>query len=165
MPGIKLIKKDNYPCLNYIVNQLLQPELKKVLFDDYVGISEITAILYSVNTVVYALFHKGIHIPCGVVFFTGVVPYRDCHLYSAIFDKEDRKKGIINDIIPKVKNDMQKRFAIHSVSANIIGNNSASKHILEKMGFEKVGVKPDYIMIEGKYRDLQEYYINLDGGG
>ena len=165
MPGIKLLKKDNYVTLNYVVNQLLRPELKKVLFDDYMGISEITTLIYSVSTVVYGLFHKGLPEPCGVVFFTGVVPYRDTFLYSAVFDAEDRKKGIINEIIPQVKNDIQKRFAVHSVSANIIGNNSASKHILEKMGFEKVGIKKNYIMINGDYRDLQEYYMILDGGG
>ena len=165
MPGIKFLSKDNYVTLNYVINQLLKPELKKALFDDYMGISEITAIIYSGNTAVYGVFHKGLPEPCGVMFFTGVVPYRDCYLYSCIFDKEDRKKGIINEIIPKVKNDIQKRFAIHSVSANIIGKNDASKYILEKMGFKKVGVKSDYLMINGDYKDLQEYYMILDGGG
>jgi len=27
------------------------------------------------------------------------------------------------------------------------------------MGFKKIGVKKDYIMVNGKYRDLSEYYI------
>lgn len=159
MPGIKLTPKDNYPCLYYIINQLLRPEIKKFLFDDYMGISEITNLIFAQNTVVYAIRHKGLPEPCGVVFFTGLVPFRDTYLYSCVFSAEDRKKGIINDIIFKVKEDIKKRFSVHSVSANVIGNNSASSHILEKMGFEKIGVKKDYIMINGKYRDLFEYYI------
>jgi len=159
LPGIKLTPKDSYPCLYYIINQLMRPEIKKHLFDDYMGITEITNLIFAQNTVVYAIRHKGLPEPCGVVFFTGLVPYRDCFLYSCIFSPEDRKKGIINDIIPKVRQDIQDRFAVHSVTANVIGNNSASSYILEKMGFKKIGVKKDYIMVNGKYRDLSEYYI------
>ena len=165
MPGISFLSKDKYTTLDYIINKLLVPDVKKHLFDDNMGIYGIRAVIYSDSTAVYGIFHKGLPEPCGVMFFTGLFPYRDCYLYSCIFDKEDRKKGILNEIIPKVKNDIQKRFAIHSVSANIIGKNDGSKHILEKMGFEKVGVKPDYIMINGDYRDLSEYYMILDGGG
>lgn len=159
LPGIKLTPKDNYPCLYYIINQLLRPEIKKFLFDDYMGITEITTLLFAQNTVVYSIYHKGLPEPVGVVFFTGTIPYRDCYLFSCVFSSEDRRKGIINDIIPKVRQDMKERFAVHSCTANIIGNNSASSYILEKMGFKKIGVKKDYIMINGKYRDLSEYYI------
>ena len=158
MPGIKFLSKDNYVTLNYVINQLLKPDLKKALFDDYMGISEITTLIYSGNTVVYGIFQRGLPEPAGVVFFTGVVPYRECYIYGVLFNSEDRKKGIMTELQKTIADDIRKRFSIKSVTANIIGNNSGSKKILEKIGFQKIGTKPQAIMIDGKYRDLHIYY-------
>jgi RimJ/RimL family protein N-acetyltransferase len=165
MAGIKLIHKDSYVTLNYIINELMKPDVRKALFDDFMGLTEIQSLIYSQATAVYGIMQKGLPEPVGVIFFTGIVPYRDCSLYSCVFSAEDRKKGIINEVIPAVRKDIEKRFLVHSVSANIIGKNDASKHILDKMGFEKIGVKPDFIMVNGKYRDLSYYYLILEDGG
>lgn len=159
LPGIKLLKKENYPCLNYIINRLLEPEIKKHLFDDYMGIHEITALLYSVNTIVYGIFHKGLPEPLGSVFFTGVVPFRDCYLYGAVFDRENRNQGKITEVYERIKKDITERFFISSVTANVIGKNLVSVKILEKIGLKKIGVKPKAIMVEGKKKDLTIYYI------
>jgi len=159
LPGIKLIKKENYPCLNYIINRLLEPDIKKHLFDDYMGISEITALLYSGNTIVYGLFQKGLPEPFGCVFFTGVVPYRDCYLFGAIFDRENRNQGKATEIYELIYKDIIERFSVSSATANVIGKNLASIKILEKIGFKKIGIKPKAIMVEGKKKDLTIYYI------
>ena len=161
MAGIKLITKDSYPTINYIINELLKPDIRRVLFDDIMGISEISRLLFDGNTLIYGIFEKGLPEPFGVVFFTGVVPYRDCYLYGAVFSKEDRNQGKITEIYERIKEDITGRFFVSSVTANVIGKNLASTKTLEKVGFKKIGVKPQAIMVGGKKKDLTIYYLLL----
>jgi len=162
MAGIKFIGDKNYVTLNYLANQLIKPEVKKHLFDDGYGWSEVAAVLFNARTVIYGIFSKGRPEPVGVVFFEGVIPYRNATLYACIFSAENRKKGLINDVIPKIKKDIVARFSIHSVVANIIGKNDASSHMLEKMGFKKIGTKKKFLIVGGKYQDLTEFYLELE---
>ena len=162
MAGIKRITKDSTTTINYIVNELLKPDIRKLLFDDALGGGDISNLLNMNTTKVYGVFHRGLPEPAGVVFFTGVWPYRSAVLYACVFSKENRKKGLINDVIPQIKKDIKERYAIHSVVAHVVGKNDASSHVLEKTGFKKVGVKPEFIFCNGKYRDLTEYYLILE---
>lgn len=163
MAGIKRITKDSTTTINYIVNELLKPDIRKLLFDDALGGGDISALLNANTTKIYGIFHRGLPEPAGVVFFTGVWPYRDCTVYSAIFDKESRKKGMITEVYEQIKKDIIARDAIHSVTAQTVGNNIASMKTLEKIGFEKVGVKPKAIFSDGKYKDITIFYMLLDG--
>ena len=163
MAGIKRIKKDSTTTINYIVNELLKPDIRKLLFDDALGGGDISALLNATTTKIYGIFHRGLPEPAGVVFFTGVWPYRDCTVYSAIFDKEDRKKGMVTEVYEQIRKDIVARDAIHSVTAQTVGNNIASMKTLEKIGFKKVGVKPKAIFSEGKYKDITIFYMLLDG--
>ena len=164
MAGIKLLEKgDNgSTTINYIVNELLKPEIRKVMFDDALGGGDISNLLNATTTKIYGIFHKGLPEPAGVMFFVGVWQHRSATLYSCIFSKENRKKGLLNDVIPQIKKDIKDRHAIHSVVAHVVGKNDASSHILEKMGFEKVGVKPEFIFSDGKYKSVTEYYLILE---
>ena len=112
------------------------------MFDDCLGGGDIQRLLYDPSTVIYGIFSKGKPEPAGVVFFTGVWPYRDCTVYSSIFNKEDRNTGMITEVYGKIKDDIVRRFKIHSVTAQTVGNNSASMKTLEKIGFKKIGTKP-----------------------
>jgi len=159
MAGIKRITKDKTTTIDYIVNELLKPDIKNVLFDDIVGGGNISDLLYTNGTKIYGIFSQGKPEPAGVVFFVGVFPYRDCSVYSAIFDKENRKKGMLTEVYEQIKKDMIDRHAIHSVTAQTVGNNIASMKTLEKIGFKKIGVKPKAIMVDGKYQDLTIYYM------
>lgn len=157
MAGIKILDK-NYITINYIINELLKPDLRKNLFDDAWGMSEISTILYDMRTIIYGVFEKGRPEPIGIVFFTNTVPYRDCNLYGCIFDAENRKKGKMNEIYERIKADLKIRYLVNSVSACVIGNNSGSAAMLEKMKFKKVGKKKNAIFTDGKYQDLTMYY-------
>ncbi len=161
MAGIRLIKKDNYVTINYIVNELLKPEIRKVLFDDCLGGGDISSLLNAATTKIYGIFAKGLPEPAGVVVFTGVWPYRNCTVYSVIFDKENRKKGMITEVYEQIKKDIIGRFAVHSVTAEAVGNNTASMKTLEMMGFEKIGVKKKAIYSDGKYKDITIFYVLL----
>jgi len=163
MAGIRLIKSDSYVTINYIVNELLKPNIRKVLFDDALGGGDISLLLNANTTKIYGIFSRGLPEPAGVVFFTGVWPYRDCTVYSAIFDKENRKKGMITEVYEQIKKDIIERFAVHSVTAQTVGNNVASMKTLEMMGFKKIGVKPKSIYSDGKYKDITIFHVLLDG--
>lgn len=163
MAGIRRIKKDSTVTIDYIVNELLKPDIRKLLFDDALGGGDISVLLNANTTKIYGIFHKGLPEPVGVVFFTGVWPYRDCTVYSAIFDKENRKTGMITEVYEQIKKDIVARDAIHSVTAQTVGNNIASMKTLEMMGFERVGVKPKAIFSDGKYKDITIFYVLLDG--
>ena len=169
MAGIKFIETNNYTLINFIVNQLLRPEIKKALFDDIMGISEIARLMYSPTTMIYSIHEKGKPEPIGTVFFAGAIPYRDCLLYGAIFDKEKRQQGTMTEIYERVMKDAITRWRPNSATANVVGRNLASMKILEKIGFKKIGVKPKGIMVDGKYRDLTIYYLtqeeNKEQGG
>ena len=162
MAGIKRIKKDSTVTINYIVNELLKPDIRKVLFDDALGGGDISMLLNANTTKIYGIFSRGLPEPAGVVFFTGVWPYRDCTVYSAIFNKENRKKGMITEVYEQIKKDIIARDAIHSVTAQTVGNNIASMKTLEMMGFEKIGVKKKAIYSGGSYKDITIFYVLLD---
>jgi len=159
MAGIKFIETNNYTLINFIVNQLLRPEIKKYLFDDIMGISEIARLMYSPTTMIYSIHEKGKPEPIGVVFFTNAIPYRDCGLYMVIFDKEKRQQGTMTEIHERVMKDAITRWRPHSATANVLGRNLASMKMLEKMGFKKIGVKPRCIVVDGKHKDITEYYL------
>lgn len=145
--------------VDYVVNNLLIPEIHQALFDDLWGYSEIRALMYSPLTKIYGIFHEGKPEPCGVVFFTNVIPYRNCILYSCIFSKEHRGKGKIDSVIEAIKTDFKIRFHPHSAEAQIIGKNEATLHLLKKLGFKEVGVKKKAVFSGGKYKDLTTYYL------
>jgi RimJ/RimL family protein N-acetyltransferase len=163
MAGIKRIEKDSTVTIDYIVDRLLRPDIRKALFDDALGAGDISMLLNATTTKIYGIFSRGLPEPAGVVIFTGVWPYRDCTVYSAIFDKENRKKGMITEVYEQIKKDIIERHAIHSVTAQTVGNNIASMKTLEMMGFKKVGVKPKAIFSDGKYKDITIFYVLLDG--
>ena len=164
MAGIKRLNYgDSETTFNLIINELLKPDIRKLLFDDALGGGDIELLFRQRTTKTYGIFHRGLPEPLGVVFFTGVWPYRDCTVYSAIFDKENRKKGIITEKYKEIKKDIIARYAIHSVTAQAVGNNIASMKTLEMMGFKKVGVKPKAIFSDGKYKDITIFYMLLDG--
>lgn len=161
MAGIRLLDKEGYTTINYIVNELLRPEIRKVLFDDCLGGGDISSLLNATTTKIYGIFSRGLPEPVGAVIFTGVWPYRNCTIYSAIFDKENRRKGMITEVYEQIKKDIIDRFAVHSVTAETVGNNTAPMKLLEKIGFKKIGTKPKAIFVDGKYKDITIFYMLL----
>lgn len=164
MAGFTFLKDKVPSTVNYIINELLKPENKNALFDDYLGITEVSILMYDGRTAIYPFFEKGRPEPIGIVFFTGITHYRSAVLYACMFDKKHRNQGIIKQWADKIKFDFIKRFAIHSVISYVIDKNPVSEHLLEKMGFKKIGVRKEAIMVKGKYRDLTEYYMIIKEG-
>lgn len=160
MAGIKELEK-RPANLDYIVNEMLRPELRYLMFDDCLGWAEIQAALYDLSTVVYGIFEKGHPVPIGTIILNGVRPYRGCQLHIAIFKKENRGQKKIQGLVAQLKHDLVVKWKLHHVEARILSTNAHAKHLVEKFGMKKIGTKPGSILCNGEYADVDEYYLIL----
>lgn len=79
-----------------------------------------------------------------------------------IAKEEDRRKGYGAEVITLICNYCFAHLGLHQVYANVTANNSGSKSLFEKCGFSKVGVKKDWVLINGKFKDEILYqFINV----
>lgn len=162
MAGIKLLeKKPEY--LNYIINELLKPGIKENLFDDMIGMNDIAILLYDPSNLVYGIFEKGRPVPIGCVIVENLRPFRGCQLHAAIFKPENRAAHKVTQIAKMVKGDLMLKWNVHYAEARCLSENLAAKHLLDSLGFTKVGTKPGNCVSGGKYKDVDEYYIVLNG--
>ena len=70
-----------------------------------------------------------------------------------------RNKGKMKEVADKIKTDFIARSAVHSICAYVAGKNEQSEKFLDKFGFEKVGTRKEYMVINGKHVDIHEYYL------
>ena len=70
-----------------------------------------------------------------------------------IIFKKFRLKGIAYQSIKLVENYLIKHVPIHQLFANISSNNLESISLFEKCGFEKVGLKRDWIFYNNEFND------------
>lgn len=70
-----------------------------------------------------------------------------------ILEAKNRNKGIGAEAIRLLTEYAFSALDLRQVYANVIQENTASLHLFEKMDFEKVGVKKDWIFSEGRYKD------------
>jgi RimJ/RimL family protein N-acetyltransferase len=160
MAGIRLLDKSQV-TINYIINELLKPEIHKLLFDDMEGITEISLLLYDPRTVIYGIFSKGKPEPAGVVYFAYTVPYRNAVLCAVIFDPNNRNKDMISSVMEIIKKDFLYRYSPHTVISYITGENKVSEHMLEKLSFKLIGIRTDGIFADGRYQNVKIYqFIN-----
>ena len=76
-----------------------------------------------------------------------------------IFSDADRRKGIAFEALKLTCSYAFKHLNVHQVFAGITEENEGSIKLFEKAGFEKSGIKKDWIFSEGKYKD--EYLYQL----
>ena len=65
----------------------------------------------------------------------------------------DRNRGIGKEALELLINYSFKKLNLHQVYANIDTKNEASMRLFATFGFEKIGVKKDWNLIHGQYRD------------
>ena len=162
MAGIKMLEK-RPGNLDFIVNELLKPGVKELMFDDSIGMAEISMAMFDPFTMVYGIFEKGHPIPIGTIILDGVRPFRGCEIHAAIFKPENRNAKKIQSIAAMLKQDLLIRWNLHFAEARVLSTNVAAGHLLEKLGMVKIGTKPGNVVSAGKYTDVDEYYVVLDG--
>ena len=70
-----------------------------------------------------------------------------------ILDKADRNHGAGFESLQVLCAYAFKSLGLRQVYANILEENSASIHLFQKLGFERVGIKKDWIYSDGKYKN------------
>ncbi len=78
-----------------------------------------------------------------------------------IKDESDRKSGFAKESIELVKQFAFDNLGVHQIFANITSDNAPSISLFEKVGFAASGVKKDWVLSSGTYKDELIYqYIN-----
>ena len=78
---------------------------------------------------------------------------RRAGLGIVILAEKDKNKGLGSEAISLVCDYAFKSLNLRQVYANVLIGNAASIHLFKKMGFEKVGVKKDWIYTHNTYKD------------
>ena len=70
-----------------------------------------------------------------------------------IKESSKRNQGYGSESVRILMNYVFSSLNLHQIFANVAEDNAASIHLFEKLGFEKVGVKRDWILVEGCYKN------------
>ena len=70
-----------------------------------------------------------------------------------ILKEEERNKGVGSEAVLLVSDYVFSVLELRQLFANVVEDNRASVHLFEKLGFEKVGVKKDWIFSKGLYKN------------
>ncbi|MBW1297716.1 GNAT family N-acetyltransferase [Aquimarina litoralis] len=70
-----------------------------------------------------------------------------------IAEPENRGKGYGKEALSLIKKYGKTHLRLHQLYANIADDNLASIHLFEKEGFKNVGVKKEWNLINGVYKD------------
>ncbi|MDR9457925.1 MAG: GNAT family protein [Salegentibacter sp.] len=76
-----------------------------------------------------------------------------------IADPADRKKGYGAESISLICDYSFRHLALHQVYANVTTDNEASVKLFEKLGFTRVGVKKDWILVDKEFKDEALYQL------
>lgn len=76
-----------------------------------------------------------------------------------ILNEEDRNKGVGEEVLELVLNYTFSTLNLHQLYANIIESNTPSIRLFEKTGFTKVGIKKDWLLINGEFKNEVLYQI------
>ena len=162
MAGIKMLDK-RPGNLDFIMNELIKPDIRPMMFDDSIGLAEVSLMFFDPFCVVYGIFEKGHPIPIGTIILEGIRPFRGCEIHAAIFRPENRNVKKMQTVAGLLKQDLLLRWNLHYAEARVVSSNKAACHLLEKLGMTKVGTKQGNIVSTGQYVDVDEYYVVLNG--
>ncbi len=76
-----------------------------------------------------------------------------------IVNKEDREKGYATEVLSLISNYCFSHLGLHQIYANVTTDNLASIKLFEKNNFKKAGIKKDWVLIKGKFKDEILYQL------
>lgn len=76
-----------------------------------------------------------------------------------IVKDNERNKGYGTEVLSLISKYCFSHLAMHQVYANVTADNLPSIKLFEKKGFKKVGVKKDWILINGNFKDEVLYQL------
>ncbi|MFE6130123.1 GNAT family N-acetyltransferase [Streptomyces sp. NPDC056437] len=98
-------------------------------------------------------FHAGTRIVGGLT-LSGIAlgPFRSAQLGYWI-DAEFTGRGLATRAVEEVCRAAREDLGLHRVEADTLLDNAASQRVLAKCGFERIGMAPKYLHINGAWRD------------
>ncbi|HSP40814.1 MAG TPA: GNAT family protein [Gillisia sp.] len=76
-----------------------------------------------------------------------------------IINKEDREKGYGTEVLSLITSYCFTHLGLHQIYANVAADNPASIRLFEKSNFKKVGIKKDWVLTKGKFKDEILYQL------
>lgn len=76
-----------------------------------------------------------------------------------IANKKDRKKGFGTESLSLLCDYCFTHLGLHQVYASVTANNKESMRVFESNGFRKIGLKKDWTLFNGKYKDEWLYQL------
>jgi len=76
-----------------------------------------------------------------------------------IVNQENRQKGYGAEVLSLITKYCFTHLGLHQVYANVTTDNLASIKLFEKSNFEKVGIRKDWVLIRGKFKDEILYQL------
>lgn len=70
-----------------------------------------------------------------------------------VYGQENQRKGYAKNSLELIKGYCFNQLHVHQLFANIGQDNTASKKLFESCGFELIGVKKDWVKVQGKFKD------------
>ncbi|WP_405734670.1 GNAT family N-acetyltransferase [Streptomyces sp. NBC_00028] len=90
----------------------------------------------------------------GAITLTGIVlgPFRSAYLgYWIAADQQGR--GLATAAVERVCAVARETVGLHRIEATTLVDNAGSQRVLAKCGFERIGLAPRYLAIDGEWRD------------
>ncbi|MGI9550117.1 MAG: GNAT family N-acetyltransferase, partial [Aurantibacter sp.] len=70
-----------------------------------------------------------------------------------VLQNENRNKGVGSEAISLLSEYAFETLALRQLFANVTEDNEASLHLFKKLGFVEVGIKKDWILSQGSYKN------------
>jgi ribosomal-protein-alanine N-acetyltransferase len=90
----------------------------------------------------------------GTITLSGIAMGPFCSSYLGYWVAEDQQgRGIAAGAVRRVCRIARDRIGLHRIEATVLPENTGSRRVLEKCGFEAIGLAPRYLHINGRWRD------------
>lgn len=76
-----------------------------------------------------------------------------------ITDEKNRSKGYGTEVLGLISDYCFSHLGLHQLYANVTADNQASITLFEKSNYRKIGLKKDWVLINGKFKDEILYQL------
>ncbi|HEY9640176.1 MAG TPA: GNAT family protein [Coleofasciculaceae cyanobacterium] len=106
----------------------------------------------------FGIFTHPTPVLIGIITLSAVErqPFQNGRLGYSI-DEHYQNRGILTEYLKQVMEYAFKELDLHRLEANIMPRNGASRRVLEKCGFRKIGYSPKYLKIQNQWEDHEMY--------
>jgi ribosomal-protein-alanine N-acetyltransferase len=80
------------------------------------------------------------------------VAFQSCILGLSL-DEAEQGKGFMQEALTVAIDFVFAEYNLHRIEANYMPRNYRSERLLQHLGFEKIGLAPDYLLINGHWED------------